>query len=157
MPVKTRVISACLLGIKCQYSGKSDETNLSNKLDLHECIPVCAEQLGGLPTPRIGSGILNGIGEDVIKGKCKVVNRKGIDVTKQFVKGANEVVKIARLYDVKEAILRDGSPACGINKTWQMRFENGKYKNYKVNGAGVLGALLKREGIRLISHKKLIE
>lgn len=151
-----KLISACLLGIRCQYTGKSDKINLSNKLDLHKCIPVCAEQLGGLPTPRIGSGIFYGTGDDVIRGKCKVLNKKGKDVTKQFLKGADEVLKIAKRHNVNEAILRDGSPACGINKTWQMRLEEGKYRNYRVDGAGVLGALLKKEGIKLTSHKELI-
>lgn len=48
-----KLCSACLLGIKCRYDGKS----MLNKkiialLEKEVLIPVYPEQLGGLPTPR---------------------------------------------------------------------------------------------------------
>ena len=53
-----------------------------------KAIPVCPEQLGGLKTPRIPQEIQGGTEEDVLNGKCKVVNKNGEDVTKQFIRGA---------------------------------------------------------------------
>ena len=47
------LVSACLLGLACRYDGaaKPREEILALK-ERHELIPVCPEQLGGLPTPR---------------------------------------------------------------------------------------------------------
>ena len=48
------LVSACLLGLRCRYSGerKADErvSGLLKRQDV-VLIPVCPEQLGGLPTP----------------------------------------------------------------------------------------------------------
>ena len=58
------VVSACLLGENCKYSGGN---NLCPKLlrwlerEGHEAVPVCPEQLGGLPTPRTPAEIVNGV------------------------------------------------------------------------------------------------
>lgn len=53
------LVSACLLGVRCRYDGESK--SCPAVLDLakeHELIPVCPEQLGGLPTPRTpGDGL----------------------------------------------------------------------------------------------------
>ena len=49
------LVSGCLLGIPCKYSGKSAshelEEDVIKRLDLI-VVPICPEQLGGLPTPR---------------------------------------------------------------------------------------------------------
>lgn len=48
------LVSACLLGVPCRYDGASkahgDVVRLAEAG--HVLIPVCPEQLGGLPTPR---------------------------------------------------------------------------------------------------------
>ena len=49
----------------------------------------------------------------------------------------------------------DGSPSCGITKTWSARIEDNKYKNRQVPGTGVLAELLKRNGIKIIPEKDL--
>ena len=47
------LISACLLGAQCRYDGQSKPllqlVALSERFHL---VPICPEQLGGLPTPR---------------------------------------------------------------------------------------------------------
>ena len=44
------LISACLLGIPCRYDGASKPQSWVEKLaERHELVPVCPEQLGGLP------------------------------------------------------------------------------------------------------------
>jgi uncharacterized protein YbbK (DUF523 family) len=151
-----KIVSACLVGINCKWDGKNKcIPKLKEKFLKSELLPLCAEQLGGLPTPRNPSGILNGTGEDVICGKCKVVNNKGEDVTKEFVKGAQEILRIAKETGIKEAILKKTSPSCGIGKTWQMSKIEGKFSNELVDGNGVLTALLKQNGIKVISEKDI--
>ena len=81
-----KLISACLLGIKCAWDGqdiyKSDKA--IDFLNSETLLPVCPEQLGGLRTPRAAQEIQGGTGEDVLDGKCKVLNIDGEDVTKYY-------------------------------------------------------------------------
>ena len=47
------LISACLLGLPCRYDGASKPQLWVEELARrHELIPMCPEQMGGLPTPR---------------------------------------------------------------------------------------------------------
>ena len=151
-----KLVSACLIGASCRYDG---ENKLNDKvvklLEDEGSIPICPEQLGGLPTPRELSGILNGGGEDVIDGKSKVYNAKGEDVTENFIRGAREALKLARLYKIKEAILKQQSPSCGCGETYQIKYENGKYINHSIKGDGVTAALLKRNNIKISTEEDL--
>lgn len=141
-----KLVSACLLGVKCRYDSKSNSNKKVIKLSKKEIlIPVCPEQLGGLPTPRIGSGILGN----------KVLNRQKRDVTKNFVRGAKEVLRIAKMYNIKEAIFKQGSPSCGNGLSFQWKKIGGKWSNRRRKGDGVTAALLKRNGIKVISEEEL--
>ena len=77
-------------------------------------MPVCPEQLGGLPTPRAAAKICGGDGYDVLKGAAKVINRLGNDVTEQFVRGAEMVLAIAKAQQVDGVFLKSRSPSCGL-------------------------------------------
>lgn len=56
-----KLCSACLLGIKCRYDCQNKPNDKVLELAKKETlIPVCPEQLGGLPTPRISSEIKDG-------------------------------------------------------------------------------------------------
>jgi len=146
-----KLVSACLLGIKCRFDGKSKSCSKIIKLLKKEIfIPICPEQLGGLETPRAQQEIQGCSGEKVLDGKCKVLNKNGEDVTKQFVLGAKETLRIARLLNIKEAILKQKSPSCGCGQTYDGTFSN---KFIKVNG--VTTALLKRNNIKVISEEDL--
>ena len=47
------LVSACLLGCACRYDGQSKPNPLAQELARRGlAVPVCPEQLGGLPTPR---------------------------------------------------------------------------------------------------------
>ena len=128
-----KLCSACLLGIKCRYDGTSNSNEKILQLAKKEIlIPVCPEQLGGLPTPRHPSEIREG----------RVFTKSGKDVTKEFVKGAEEVLKIAKLMNIKEAILKQRSPSCGSGKVGLLSGETAK-------GDGFTAALLKRNGIKV--------
>ena len=147
-----KLISACLLGIKCAWDGqdiyKSDKAiELSNSETL---MPVCPEQLGGLKTPRAVQEIQGGSGEDVLDGKCKVLNINGDDVTQEFIAGAEETLKIIKLFHIEEFIGKSRSPSCGCGQIY-----DGTFSRQLINGDGVTAALLKRNGSRVVTEEDL--
>ncbi len=150
------MISACLLGITCRYDNKKKPLQAAVQLcKKGNIIPVCPEQLGGLSTPRSASGIETGKGEDVLNGKSKVINKKGEDVTKEFIKGAEEVLKIAKIYGVKKFIAKSKSPSCGLGITLKRICVKGEVLNIKVKGDGVTVAFLKRNGLEIVTENDL--
>ena len=151
-----KLVSACLIGINCKFTGGNNLDDKVLKLLKDEAfVPICPEQLGGLPTPRDAAGSLNGSGDDVIDGKSEIYNIQGEDVTENFIRGAYEALSIARLCGIEEAVLKQESPSCGCGKTQWMKNENGKYVHYTVPGNGVTAALLMRNNIRVVSHEDL--
>ncbi len=147
-----KLCSACLLGVKCAWDGKDRYKN-EKVLELAKkeiLIPVCPEQLGGLPTPRVPQEIQGGTGNDVLSGKCKVINKEGKDVTEYFIKGAYEVLKIAKLLGIREFIAKQKSPSCGCGKTY-----DGTFTGTIIKGDGVTASLLKKNGIKVITEEDL--
>lgn len=140
MHVPPIIVSACLLGICSRYDGGdaySKDAVESVKGSL--IIPVCPEQLGGLPTPRPKAEITSGSGSDVLDGRSSVTDEYGIDVTGYFLKGAQQALKIARLTGAEKAMLKERSPSCGVSLICS--------RSECVQGEGVAAALLKREGL----------
>jgi uncharacterized protein YbbK (DUF523 family) len=140
------LISACLLGFNTRYDGKSkrDRQLLKELLDKGvEFFPLCSEQLGGLPTPREPSEIEEGFSaRDVIEGRGRVVTKGGLDVTENFLRGANLVVDFCKEVGITHAILKDKSPSCGYREVYDGRFKG----NFK-KGRGILAELLEEGGI----------
>jgi len=133
--------SACLLGIKCRYDGKSKPHNAVLELAKKEIlIPVCPEQLGGLATPRARSERKNG----------KIITETGRDVTENFKRGAEETLRIAKIFNVKEAVLKERSAACGVNQ-----IHDGTFSGKIIKGEGVTAALLRKNKINVISEEDL--
>ena len=147
-----KLVSACLLGIRCTWNGDDKYKNdrAIELLKVETLIPVCPEQLGGLATPRIPQEIQGGGGEDVLDNKCKVLNKDGRDVTREFITGAEETLKIARQLKVKEFIGKSKSPSCGCGQIY-----DGSFSGKLVSGDGVTTALLRQNGIRIISEEDL--
>ncbi len=97
-------MSACLLGVNCCYDGKNAyRKEVVALIKENYVILACPEQLGGLATPRPKNKIK----------KEKVVNELGVDVTKNFYRGAREFIKIAKRFGAKKLILKSNSPSCG--------------------------------------------
>ncbi len=147
-----KLCSACLLGIKCAWDGKGRHENrgviaLSKREPL---LPVCPEQLGGLPTPRPNAEIRGGSGEGVLDGKARVLDRRGEDVTGQFLKGAREALGVARALGAGGFIGKQGSPSCGCGKIY-----DGTFSGKLIRGDGVTAALLKRYGIKTIPEEDI--
>jgi len=134
------LVSGCLVGLHCRYDGESipDQSLLKN-LIRNPYFVVCPEQLGGLQTPRNKSQIVGGDGTDVLSGKARVIAEDGLDVTKQFIKGAKETMILVRLYHMEKALFKDKSPSCGVKKIY--------HEAQLVDGCGVTTALLIQEGV----------
>lgn len=147
------IISACLLGLNTKYDGTTNAQALIQKYSSSgRFIPVCPEQLGGLPTPRVPVEILNGTGQDVLMGRCQVQGEKGDVVTPQFILGAKEVLKILDMVTVTAAILKERSPSCGVNNIY-----DGSFSHRTKPGQGVTAALLREHNIPIYSDEGLTE
>ncbi len=136
-----KIVSACLVGINCRYDGNN---NLNKKVMERflegELIPLCPEQLGGLSTPRTPAEIKDN----------KVFDKNGNDVTENFIKGAKETLRIAKLLGCKEAILKENSPSCGVHNVY-----DGTFTSKKIKGMGFTAKLLKENGINVKSEIEL--
>jgi len=149
------IVSACLLGINCRYNGGNvaDERLIEAvRSGRFVLIPVCPEQLSGLPTPRKTCEIVNGDGFDVLKGNAKVLTEDGEDLTEIFIKGAKEVLKIAKLVKAEIAIMKNYSPSCGCGTIY-----DGSFSGMKKRGYGVTSALLMLNGIKVICAEEFLQ
>ena len=146
------LVSACLTGDICRYDAKKKK-NAALLDKLHkmngEYVAVCPEVLGGLPTPRAEAQIQKGDGYDVLHGKNIVVNKKGCDVTNNFIAGAKKTLEIALKNKVKKAILKERSPSCGVNHIYN--------DDNLVKGMGITTALLTKHGIEAVSDEDFLK
>ena len=111
------LVSSCLVGLKTRYDGKikPDESCLQFLKDKY-WIPVCPEQLGGLATPRDAAEIIGGNGHDVHRGKAIVRTEAGVDVSAEFIKGANQVLQMTRQQKITGMCVKARSPSCGLHE-----------------------------------------
>ena len=136
-----KIVSACLAGVKCRYNGSScDNKQVIELVKQGKVILVCPEQLAGLTTPRPPVEIKNN----------KVFTKDKKDLTRDFQKGAEEALKIVKLYNCKEAILKAKSPSCGCGKIY-----DGNFTGKLIDGNGVFTKLLKKQGIKTITEEDL--
>ena len=147
------LVSACLLGTNCKYSGGNNLTpKVLELMKEHTLIPICPEQLGGLTTPRKPCEIDVGAGSEVLAGNAKVMNNIGEDLTESFIKGAQETLSLAKLYGCTSAILKANSPSCGCRIIYDGSF-SGKHKD----GSGVTAQLLLDNGIAVMTDNDFEE
>lgn len=124
------LVSSCLIGLVSRYDGRVKEyPECRRALAEKIYVPVCPEQLGGLATPREPADLVGGDGAAVLAGLARVVTRSGVDVTANFLVGAEQVLRLARELQVVGIFLKSGSPSCGAGRV-----------------LGVTATLLRREG-----------
>ncbi len=139
--MKKVLCSACLLGINCRYDGQGKGfKNIIKTVDEFFIVPICPEQLGGLPTPRERAEIRDN----------KVITLSGRDVTGNFIKGAREALKIADLLGIKLAIFKQYSPSCGCGKVY-----DGSFSGTIIPGNGITTGLFIQNGIKVITEEEL--
>lgn len=137
------LVSACLLGAHCRYDGKDNGCQQVIRLaEEHTLIPVCAEQLGGLSTPRL----------PVEWQGDRAVNSTGVDCTEAFQKGAREVLHLAQTCGCELAILKGKSPSCGNQQIY-----DGTFSRRLVEGMGETARLLVEHGIPVINETQVEE
>ena len=166
------IVSACLAGFRCRYDYKFKSDKRVIKLVRQgKAIPICPEQLGGLPTPRVAA---ERVGNKLPRSKpCistvqgkptrysgppvggsasrnKVLRKDGVDVTKEFSKGAKEALRIAKLVGCKKAILKARSPSCGSGKVY-----DGTFSGTLIDGDGVCAELFKKNGIEVVTEEQI--
>ena len=135
------LVSACLLGQNCKYSGgnnyNKDVVALGEKFEL---VPICPEVFGGLDTPRSPSEI---IGD-------RVMNKDGEDVTEQFKCGAEQALYIANENNCGVAVLKERSPSCGCGKIY-----DGSFTSTVIDGNGIATQLFLNNGIEIYGESKI--
>ena len=135
------LVSACLLGARCRYDGASKPLpGLERLLDAIDPVPVCPEQLGGLPTPRTPAE------------RCgdRVVTRDGTDVTAQYQRCAQEALRLAQLTGCTLALLKEKSPSCGCGRIY-----DGTHTGTLTGGNGVTAELLLQNGVHVFGETQL--
>lgn len=142
------LVSACLCGIKCRYDGGSNEISIiTNLVKQGKAIPVCPEVLGGLPIPRTPAEIISDQ-----NGSKNVVNKSGIDLTKEFTLGAEKALEIAEAANAKIAILKAKSPSCGCGLIY-----DGSFTGRKIPGNGLTAELLLKNNIKVYTEENISE
>lgn len=135
------LVSACLLGINCRYDGSGKiHKDIELLMGEHHLVPVCPEQLGGMATPRIPSE----------RVKDRVLNQKKEDVTEYYIRGAEEVLKLAKLYQCKYAVLKEHSPSCGSKMIY-----DGTFSGKLIKGEGVTTQLLRKNGLTVFDESQI--
>ena len=137
------LISACLLGENCKYSGGNNYYPAVEQLkDRYEFIPVCPERDGGLPTPRVPSE----------RQGDRVVNREEEDVTAQFRRGAELALRTALENGCTRALLKERSPSCGCGTIY-----DGTFTGTVTEGDGIAAELLKQHHIAILGESRIAD
>ena len=143
------IVSECLLGVNCKYSGGNNENlKVIEFLKNKNYCAVCPEQLGGLSTPRLPSEIKSD----------RVYSKEGKDITREFELGRDRALKIIKEKEkelsepVEMAILKAKSPSCGSNIIY-----DGSFSGKKIAGNGIFVRALKEKGIPVFTENDIFE
>ena len=134
------LVSACLLGCRCRYDGlEKGNPDVIALHDRFQLIPACPEQLGGLSTPR----------PPAERREDRVVTKTS-DVTEQYRRGAEEALRLAKLFGCRKALLKERSPSCGKGQIY-----DGTFTRTLIPGNGVTAELLLENGIAVLGESQL--
>ena len=143
MSMEKLLISACLAGENCKYSGGNNfigETALASLGDKYELVSACPEVMGGLSVPRIPCERIG----------ARVMNERGEDVTAQFKAGAELTADICERRGIKKALLKEKSPSCGSGRIY-----DGTFSHTVIAGDGVTAQRLRALGIALYGESEI--
>jgi len=147
------LISACLLGENVRYDGRNSQLisgTLQQWQQQGRIVSSCPEMAGGLPTPRLPAEIDRGDVEAVLRGESAIRRKDGMDVTNAFVEGAEKTLALCMQHHIRIAILKDGSPSCGV-----LCVNDGSFSGRKVQGQGLTARLLTRHGISVFNEQQV--
>lgn len=130
------LVSACLLGENCKYSGGNNlDPTIAKLIEGHEVIPVCPEVFGGLPVPRVPCEII----------QDKVIGKDGQDYTQNYRLGAQKAIEIAKKEKVELAIVKKRSPSCSASMIY-----DGTFRSVLIPGEGIFVRELRKLGILIM-------
>ena len=137
------IVSACLLGENCKYSGGNNfDPRVAAFAEGREVIPVCPEVLAGLGIPRIPIEIRDGV----------VVRRDGVVVDEAIRDTVKKILEQLKDEDIECAILKARSPTCGVHQIY-----DGSFTGTLVDGSGVLAQALKEASYTVLDNEDLEE
>ena len=87
-------------------------------------------------------------GEDDPSTTPAVRNNRGIDVTNYYIRGAIALLKAAEKFNIKTAVLKSRSPACGVGRIY-----DGTFSKTLIDGDGIAATLLKKAGLKVVSNE----
>jgi uncharacterized protein YbbK (DUF523 family) len=147
---RTILVSACLVGLRTRYDGRIKlYPHIQSFFTRHQLIPipVCPEQLAGLPTPRPCTWFTSGSGKEVLAGDGAMIDSSGKRMNDIFILGAGETLKIAQASACRAALLKERSPSCGVHQVY--------LEDRLVSGCGVTSALLTVKGVKIFNEEEL--
>jgi uncharacterized protein YbbK (DUF523 family) len=145
------LLSHCLTGALCGFDGSNfggwplRERLLSPKVRLFS---FCPEEVV-FGTPRELFDLHGGDGFDVLDGKARAITTSGQDVTMRMMRGAEQMLALARQQNIQLAIMMDISPSCGS----QVIYDGDRALKKYQRGSGITAALLRRNGFLVIAQR----
>ncbi len=135
------VVSACLVGCHCRYDGESSpDERVVELVRQGRALPLCPEQLGGLPTPRPPLELCGG----------RAVDAQGLDMTAAMERGVEEAVRLVMLAGCTRAVLKARSPSCGFGTIY-----DGTFSGARIAGNGLFAARLHACGLMVSTEEAL--
>ena len=135
------LVSACLLGENCKYSGGNNYCEkVVSFLKDKEYLPVCPELMGGLNSPRPPAEIRHG----------RVIDQEGNDVSEAFLCGAEKTLALAKEHRPELIILKANSPSCGVDMIY-----DGTFSGKRIQGTGKTAAVLLANGFQVITEEAI--
>ncbi|MDT7615269.1 MAG: hypothetical protein QOE35_1704 [Actinomycetota bacterium] len=136
------MVSACLLGVRCNHRGEASPSDAVATLrESYRVIPICPETAGGLPTPRAAAEL---------QDDGRVRTSAGDDVTDGYERGAAAAVALARATGATHAVLKARSPSCGCHQVY-----DGSFTRTLRAGEGVTARALREAGLVVAAEEDL--
>jgi len=130
------LISACLLGENCKYSGGNNYNSaVAEFVKDKEVLPICPEMMAGMGCPRTPIEIVDGV----------LMDRDGNNVDAAMREAVTQAMEQIRKEEIECAVLQSRSPTCGVNQVY-----DGSFSGKLIPGSGVLAQALMAEGYRVI-------
>ena len=145
--MKRLLVSACLLGQPVRYDGQSKpvpDARLERWATEGRLVPFCPECAAGLPTPRPPAE------RRLTPHGPRVVAEDGHDLSAAFAEGAAQALAFARSQGAVCALLKEGSPSCGVHRIY-----DGSFSGQSIAGAGLTTEALRAAAFPVFCEEEL--
>ena len=130
------LVSACLLGENCKYSGGNNYNGaVAEFVRGKEILPICPELMAGMGCPRTPIEIVDGV----------LMDRDGKNVDTAMHEAVETAMKQLSSEEIQCAVLQSRSPTCGVNQVY-----DGSFTGKLIPGTGIFAQALKDACYRVI-------